>query len=101
MNDNPLACYTETRRAFIEVVHWINSESPSLSKDALAAFQELHKMWKDTSMATPVQRFWKMKDKHEILNAELESSSLWQAYISSSMKFRLCMMAARIPGAAW
>ncbi len=92
----------EIRKAFIEVIEYINKHTKELKKNEPELFtevcqfhlKELIKRWQEKDPSS--QMLWDIKEHHHYINwldKETPLGSLWFIYIKKGMSLRLHIMA--------
>ena len=80
-----------TKKAFIDVMHFINSYSSdqlNLSPECRLHLKLLVKCWQNEKKLTFAE-FDNMKEHHIYITAELDNLSIWQKYIDAGIEFRI------------
>ena len=80
-----------TKRAFIDVMNFINSFYPeqlNLSQECRLHLKLLVKCWQNEKHLTFVD-FDNMKEHHIYITYELDNLSIWRAYIDAGQEFRI------------
>ena len=80
-----------TKRAFIDVMNFINSyssEQLNLSQECRLHLKLLVKCWQNEKNLTFVD-FDNMKEHHIYITYELDNLSIWRAYIDAGQEFRI------------
>ena len=81
----------ETKRAFIDVMNFINSyssEQLKLSPECRLHLKLLVKCWQNEKRLTFAE-FDNMKEHHTYISTELGNLSIWNTYIDKGQSFRL------------
>ena len=80
----------ETKKAFIKVIHFVNSFYPNqlnLSDDCRLHFKALIKCWQNEKQCG-FNEFNNMKEHHFFITPELYNLHLWKTYIDLGHDFR-------------